>query len=81
MEVEGGGLRTVSMTGPWCSVASALDQDGHFRNQGMSASQKKNPLMTETDGKDKTGHTHKLANRYLESTKPGYSLVGDAKMK
>lgn len=53
------------MTGPGCSIASALHQVGHFRNQGMSVSQKKNPQMTETDGKDKTGHTH----TYTQSSK------------
>ena len=35
----------------------------------------------ETDEKDKTGHTHTQANRYLKSTKSWLSLVGDAKMK
>lgn len=60
------------MTGLLCNPASAPDQVGHFRNQGMSVSQKKNPQMIETNEKDKIGHTHTHthADRILESAKP-----------
>jgi hypothetical protein len=54
---------TVRVTGSWCNLASALDQVGHFRNQGMSASQRKDLWMTETDKKDKTGTCKQVSTK------------------
>lgn len=76
-------MTTTASTGLWSNLASAPVQIGHFRNQGMWVSLKKNPEMMETDEKDKIGHTgeHTHANRYLRSSKPLLSLRRNAEMK
>lgn len=67
------------VTGPWCSLPLALV--GHFRAQGMLASEEEcSHDGNRWKGQDRT-HTHTQANRYLKSTKSWLSLVGDAKMK